>query len=259
MTRSSGKRGPTPLGTLLEGSGKLRGKSDRMDRGRWTSLVGERIGARTRPGSLRNGCLTIHVASAVWAQELSLLSTPILERLVHDGFKVKELRFRVGDIGEAPEKRAVVEQAPVPKAELPKGLAERLAHIEDPVLRAAIAEAASYSLGRNEGRSLERTDRHRRGAQEPREKTGEAGASWPSGGARRATREAPRIGSEVERSAPSAERRESLVRETAKLESSAEPRRPRGPRSAAPETAPRAPSPVPRSGAPGGNAGKRSR
>jgi hypothetical protein len=156
MTRSSGKRGPTPLGTLLEGNGRLRATNDRMDRGRWRSLLGDRIGARTRPGRVRDGCLTIYVASAVWAQELSLLSTTILERLVRDGLKVKELRFRVGDVSEAPEKRAVVEQAPVPKAELPPGLAERLARIEDPVLRAAIAEAASYSLGRNERASAER-------------------------------------------------------------------------------------------------------
>ena len=156
MTRWSGKRGPTPLGTLLEGSGRLQAKSDRMDRGRWRTLVGDRIGERTRPGSVRDGCLTIYVASAVWAQELSLLSTTIIERLVRDGFAVKELRFRVGDIGEPPVKRPVVEQASVPKAELPKGLTERLAHIEDPALRAAIAEAASYSLGRTERPSAER-------------------------------------------------------------------------------------------------------
>lgn len=165
MTRSGGKRGPTPLGTLLEGSARLRAKKDRVDRDRWRSLVGDRIGERTRPGSLRDGCLTIYVASAVWAQELSLLSTTILERLVRDGLAVKELRFRVGDIGEPPEKRPLIEKAPAAKAELPKALAERLAHIEDPALRAAIAEAASYSLGRTERASAElRTPRAPRSA-----------------------------------------------------------------------------------------------
>src|ERR1041385_1224697 len=109
MTRSSGKRGPTPVGTLLEGSGRLRAKNDRIDTGRWRTLVGDRIGERTRPGNIRDGRLTVYVASAVWAQELSLLSSTILERLVRDGLKVKELRFRVGDLGEPPEKRPVVE------------------------------------------------------------------------------------------------------------------------------------------------------
>src|SRR4029453_11781903 len=62
---------PTHVGALL-GTGPLA-SSGLVDRERWRRIVGDRVAARTRPGRLRDGTLTIHVASAVWAQELSLL------------------------------------------------------------------------------------------------------------------------------------------------------------------------------------------
>jgi hypothetical protein len=158
MTRSSGKRnGPSTVGALLHASGKLRPKNDRIDRDRWRSLLGERIGERTRPGVIRNGCLTVYVASAVWAQELTFLTPVILERLAGAGLQVNEIKFRVGDVGEPLVKRAEApkREAP-PKAELPKALTERLANVDDPALRAAIAEAAAYALGRAATASAER-------------------------------------------------------------------------------------------------------
>ncbi len=163
MTRPSGKRNegrarlPSTVGSLLHASGKLRPKSNRIDRDRWRSLLGERIGERTRPGEVRNGCLTVYVASAVWAQELTFLTPTIIERLAGDGLRVNELKFRVGDVGEPLAKRTEVprREAP-PKAELPKGLTERLANVEDPALRAAIAEAAAYAMGRAASASAER-------------------------------------------------------------------------------------------------------
>ena len=158
MTRSSGKRNdPSTVGALLHASSKLRPKSDRIDRDKWRSLLGERIGERTRPGVVRNGCLTVYVASAVWAQELTFLTPVIIERLAGAGLKVNEIKFRVGDVGEPPVKRPEVakREAP-PKAELPQALTERLANVEDPALRAAIAEAAAYALGRAATASAER-------------------------------------------------------------------------------------------------------
>jgi predicted nucleic acid-binding Zn ribbon protein len=158
MTRSNGKRrDPTTVGNLLQTSGRLKPKNDRIDRDRWRSLLGDRVGDRTRPASLRDGCLTIYVASAVWAQELTFLSPVILEKLVGDGFAVRELRFRIGDVGEPLAKQQTVARRTTPlKAELPEGLAERLAKVDDPALRAAIAEAAAYALGRPETVTAER-------------------------------------------------------------------------------------------------------
>jgi len=165
MTRSNGKRRePASVGTLLHASGKLGPRNGRIDRDKWRTLLGERIAERTRPGTVHDGCLTVYVASAVWAQELTFLSPVIIERLVGDGFKVKELRFRIGDIGEPLAKKPTVgNRAAPPKAALPEGLTERLARVDDPALRAAIAEAASYALGRPERATAER-----RTSREPR-------------------------------------------------------------------------------------------
>ncbi|HVW24003.1 MAG TPA: DUF721 domain-containing protein [Polyangiaceae bacterium] len=179
MKRSGGKRrDPSTVGALLHASGRLRPRNDRIDRDRWRSLLGERIGERTRPGMIRDECLTVYVASAVWAQELTFLSPMIVERLAADGFPVTALRFRVGDVGEPLSKRPPVtkREAP-PKAELPPGLTERLAHVDDPALRAAIAEAAAYALGRAAATSAER--RASRGLRSAAPKTDPQGPSPP--------------------------------------------------------------------------------
>jgi hypothetical protein len=141
------------VGSLLAKSPRLAPRADRIDGQRWGQLVGERVAARTRPGSIRDGTLLVYVASPVWAQELTFLAPAILERLVGAGVEVKELRFRVGDVGREPSATAkpVPEAPPDPrKADLPADLRKKLEGIQDPALRAAIAEAAAYSLGRAE-------------------------------------------------------------------------------------------------------------
>lgn len=142
---------PSSVGSLLAKSPRLAPRADRVDRQRWAQLVGERVGARTRPGSIRDGTLLVYVASAVWAQELTFLAPAILERLKSAGVAVKELRFRVGEVGAEPSEapKAAPEAPPDPrKAALPADLRKKLEGIKDPALRAAIAEAAAYSLGR---------------------------------------------------------------------------------------------------------------
>lgn len=139
------------MGQLLRGSSELARKRGQLDGEQWRRIVGERVAERTRPASIQEGTLLVYVASAVWAQELTLLSPAILERLAKAGVPARVLRFRVGDIG---EREARTNAAPIPppaappKAVLPGDLRERLALIGDPALRAAIAEAAAYSLGR---------------------------------------------------------------------------------------------------------------
>jgi hypothetical protein len=140
------------VGSLLAQSARLAPRGDRVDRERWRRLVGERVGERTRPGSIRDGTLLVYVASAVWAQELTFLGPAILERLTGAGIEVKELRFRVGDVGdETSPARKPEAAAPDPhKAVLPADLRKKLEGVKDPALRASIAEAAAYSLGRAE-------------------------------------------------------------------------------------------------------------
>jgi predicted nucleic acid-binding Zn ribbon protein len=47
----------------------------------WAAAVGERVAAVARPASERSGTLTIECADPVWAQELDLMQTQLLERL----------------------------------------------------------------------------------------------------------------------------------------------------------------------------------
>ncbi len=151
MTRKRGTNdGLTQVGRLLAGSAELASRGDRIDHERWRRIVGERVAERTRPGKIQRGVLTVYVASSVWAQELSLLSSAMKDRLAEAGFAVNEVRFRVGDIGErvvtAPS--APLPARAIPKIALPDDLAQRLERVDDPGLRAVIAEAAAYSLGR---------------------------------------------------------------------------------------------------------------
>jgi predicted nucleic acid-binding Zn ribbon protein len=47
----------------------------------WREAVGEAIAAQAKPTSERAGVLTISCSASVWAQELDLMATEILERL----------------------------------------------------------------------------------------------------------------------------------------------------------------------------------
>jgi Dna[CI] antecedent, DciA len=140
---------PTHVGALL-GGGPLA-RTGHVDRERWRRIVGDRVAARTRPGQLRSGTLTIHAASAVWAQELSLLSTTIIERLKSAGVDASSLRFRVGEV--EPLAAAPTREPDARRAPLPDELSQKLAAIGDPDLRAQMTEAAAYSLGKESKRA----------------------------------------------------------------------------------------------------------
>jgi predicted nucleic acid-binding Zn ribbon protein len=49
--------------------------------GRWEATVGEAIAREARPVSEHAGVLTVACRSAVWAQELDLMSPQVVERL----------------------------------------------------------------------------------------------------------------------------------------------------------------------------------
>jgi hypothetical protein len=124
----------------------------------WRRLVGGKIAGRTRVGRLNKNALTVYVASSAWCNELSLLAPDILGRLQSAGLDIHKLELRVAafDEPEAKKPRSAMRSdstAPktpsVPRATkstLPASLQERLALIDDPELRAAIAEAAALSL-----------------------------------------------------------------------------------------------------------------
>lgn len=142
---------PAALGSLLASSREAAARyaGTAVDREQWRRVVGERIAARTEPGAKRGRELTVHVASAGWAQELSLLSNEIVVRLKAAGISVDVIRFRVKEIA-PPLREAAARKASYRKAALPPALSTQLDSIDDPELRDAIGEAASLWLALDE-------------------------------------------------------------------------------------------------------------
>lgn len=64
----------------------------------WAAIVGQDIGARSRPvtlvGAERN-TLLIEVKSAAWAQQIGFLSARIVSKLRDRGVKAEHLRLRI--------------------------------------------------------------------------------------------------------------------------------------------------------------------
>ena len=137
------------LGELLDGARVVSAERARVaiDRDTWRRLLGDRIARRTEPGPLQGGVLTVFVASAPWAQELSLLSGELLERLKSLKLKIDSVRFRVRQVQGV---TAQAKRRPAARAVLPPELQERVAAVSDPELRQVIADAAELWLGRAE-------------------------------------------------------------------------------------------------------------
>jgi Dna[CI] antecedent, DciA len=140
---------PQLLAELLDGARVVSAQRGKVaiDRDTWRRLLGDRVARRTEPGELASGVLTIYVASAPWAQELSLLTSELLARLKPLALPIQSLRFRVRQNIQG----AVVAQTrkrPAARSPLPAELAERLNAVDDPELREVIADAAELWLGR---------------------------------------------------------------------------------------------------------------
>jgi hypothetical protein len=135
---------PLSVASLLSSSPMLNARSANISLADWRRAVGERLAQKTHPERESDGVLTVRVPSSTWAQELSLLSEVVLQRLGAAGHRLQKLRFHVS--GGRPQPEAPV--SVVRRAVLPESLSASLARLDDPDLRAAIAEAASLSLAR---------------------------------------------------------------------------------------------------------------
>jgi predicted nucleic acid-binding Zn ribbon protein len=93
---------PTPLAAALTSFFKQAGLTKRVQQAgiieEWAELVGPQIAAVTAPESITpDGVLRVRVATAPWANELSLMSPKILGRLnVGRSGRVKEIRWIPG-------------------------------------------------------------------------------------------------------------------------------------------------------------------
>jgi len=160
VSSSHQRNKPAALGSLLASSREAAARyaGTAIDREQWRQIVGERIAARTEPGAKRGRELTVHVASASWAQELSLLVNEIVARLKAAGIYVDTVRFRVKEIAVAARDPAA-RKPTYRKAALPTPLSDRLELIEDSELRDAISEAAALWLALDEAPNKARTTR----------------------------------------------------------------------------------------------------
>lgn len=115
----------------------------------WEAAVGTRIAGRTLPVKLDRGVLHVRVAGSTWAQELAMLSEPIIAQLRARGVQVDTLRFRAGNV-EAPERSKTREETvrtSPPVVDLPAALIKDVEGIQDAGLRDAIRLAAQKNLG----------------------------------------------------------------------------------------------------------------
>ena len=65
----------------------------------WEAAAGAEIARHCEPTSEKAGVVTVRCSSGVWAAELSMMSTPLLERLNEHRAperKLREIRFVVG-------------------------------------------------------------------------------------------------------------------------------------------------------------------
>ena len=101
MTR---KIEPTPLADALTSYFKQSGLTKRVQQAgiieAWAELVGPQIAAVTAPESVTpDGMLRVRVATAAWANELSLMSPKILARInAGRSGRVKEIRWVPGPL-----------------------------------------------------------------------------------------------------------------------------------------------------------------
>ena len=92
---------PRPLSTAIEAVTRRVAPAGTLPRTQacWEEVAGPRAAAEAQPVAERDGVLTIRCTSAVWAQELELLSADLLERLreaLGDPSAVRSLRLVVG-------------------------------------------------------------------------------------------------------------------------------------------------------------------
>jgi predicted nucleic acid-binding Zn ribbon protein len=98
------RRAPRPLAHALAGVTAALAPATTLARvqAHWNDVVGEGVGAESRPVSEHDGVVTVACRSSVWAQELELLGPELVERLNAElapggGRPVlAALRFRVG-------------------------------------------------------------------------------------------------------------------------------------------------------------------
>lgn len=97
---SVARRGPRPLAVAIGGLATVLAPATTLARVQacWEETVGSAIASAAVPAAERDGVLTVRCESAVWSQELELMSSELLPRLntALGGDLLHKLRCRVG-------------------------------------------------------------------------------------------------------------------------------------------------------------------
>lgn len=156
MARPRGQ--PDALGRVIERSlGRRRLASVLVEAtlwSRWEDAVGPQVAARARPDGLRDGVLTLRVASAPWMAELSFLKPALLARI--NGVLgspagaplVTDLRLSPGPLPRLPDGPPPRRPLPPLSAEQGRLVDEVTRDVADPALREAIGRALGRALAR---------------------------------------------------------------------------------------------------------------
>lgn len=85
------------LSRLIARRGYIRGRESGQLGADWASIVGPAIAARTRPGTVRRGVLTVSVTDAILVQELTFGKKDIIARLnAQDPERaIRNIRFKL--------------------------------------------------------------------------------------------------------------------------------------------------------------------
>ncbi len=148
---------PAPINALLSGVFQGEPLQERLKEGKiwlvWDAAVGEQIANRAQPASIRNGVLTVVVASSPWMQQLNFLKTGIREKLnsAIGEELVKEIYLKAGrpERQPAPQQRHPTIPRPLTPAELAR-IASQTADIENIELREELAGLMARHLAKVE-------------------------------------------------------------------------------------------------------------
>jgi len=99
-------KGAERLGRLLAGVIKSLGAKEHLGKEEielaWRAAAGGSAATHSRPVSYKRGTLVVNVENSSWLYELTTHKKDIISKLEKglEREKIKELRFRIGDIGE---------------------------------------------------------------------------------------------------------------------------------------------------------------
>jgi hypothetical protein len=158
--KGSGK--PQSVGSILEKTLKRMSLDRKLKEHEvwniWDSVVGEYVSRYAQPDRMRNKILFVRVSSSPWMQQLSYMSTGIVEALNErlGTSIVEEIRFKLGEV----DPRCKGTQTPSPASNpipspgkgISRELRKALSSIKDTETRKILGQVILKDQGRREDR-----------------------------------------------------------------------------------------------------------